>query len=341
MNGRASARGYLLQAIICLLDALQNDSRWESLSLEPHLDSEKVDIVWYYPESDEVRVTQVKSSQNQINIPHAKRWAKELEDSIQATNYELILIGPCSQGVIDLAKVGRVNVPVPRVLDVKSLIEQAAHRLGGYLEDQGMSRVSAVAREVLVNAVITKLETYSTAGKTISREDFNRLLGDWIIASSQNIARVPEYPELTLRVFRLDRRQYRDEIRFLQSGTESSRFQFGLALVNSAAGTVAKDIDITISIFWQDGIVPQYAPVFEVPADKGWEYYHDKVRYWDAAVLRFRGSERDRCPFGQPLEWTFSLKLRERMIGEFLLSYQVSSIPMEKETAGSLKIHMG
>jgi len=340
MSGNASVRGYLLQTVICLLDALNNDSQWTSLSIEPHLSSEKVDIVWYYSDPDESKVTQVKSSQNQINKPQVKRWADELENSIQATSYELILIGPCSQGVVDLDKLGNVDIPIPRSLNIADLIEQSAHRLDNYLEGRQLSKVSAPIRELLVRALVTKLETYSTAGETISRKAFNQLLEEWILASSPSVALVPQHPELTLRVFRTDDRRYRDEIRFLQP-SDSSPFRFGIVLENLAAGTVAKDIDITIRIYWQDGIVPKYAPVFEGPVDAGWEYYYEKVTYWDAGVLRFRGSDRDRCPSNQPLEWIFSLRLRERLIGEFLFCYQVSSTSIEEEISGKLKIRMG
>ena len=203
-----------------------------------------------------------------------------------------------------------------------------------------MTRVSPVTGEVLVRALVTKLETYSTAGSVISRETFNRLLNEWILTSSPNVAYATQYPDLALKIFTPYDRRYRNKIQFLQSG-ESSPFRFGLALTNLAKGTVAKDIDITINICWQDGVVPRYAPVFEVPAGTGWEYYRDKITYWDEAVLRFRGFERDRCPSGQPLEWILSLVLRERLSGEFLLRYQVSSVPMREPTSGRLKIHMG
>jgi hypothetical protein len=179
-SGSASVRGYLLQTIICLLDALQGDSEWESLALEPHLESEKVDIVWYYPDPQKAEVTQVKSSQNQINKPQAVRWAKELSSSIEAASYKLILIGPCSQGVVGLRKVGGVEIPLPKPLDVTSLIEQAAHRLDRYLENRGMPKTSANARELLVSALVTRFETYSTTGLPVSRNDFDQLLSQWL-----------------------------------------------------------------------------------------------------------------------------------------------------------------
>jgi len=210
MSGRASVRGYLLQTIICLLDALQNDSKWEFLALEPHLESQKVDIVCYYRDPREVQVTQVKSSQNQINKAQAIQWAEELRSSIEATSYKLVLIGPCSQGVVTLCKVRDVQIPTPKSLDVTSLIEQAAHRLGNYLETKGIPTALTAARELLVNALVTKLETYSTAGTPISREEFDLLLSRWLPvpiteSSQEGSAYTPldwhEYAENMLNAF--------------------------------------------------------------------------------------------------------------------------------------------
>lgn len=179
MSGSAGARGYLLQAIITLLDALQRDSTWESLTLEPNSLSEKVDIAWFYPEGI-VKVTQVKSSQNQINLKQVKQWAGDLEKSFQATSYELILIGPCSQSVIGVKKLGQVIIPTPQVLNANSLVEQAAHRLDLYIEQKRHPKVSASTRELLVNALVTKLESFSSTGTPISRQELDTLVRNWI-----------------------------------------------------------------------------------------------------------------------------------------------------------------
>jgi hypothetical protein len=186
-SGGASVRGYLLQTIICLLDALQGDGGWESLTLEPHLESEKIDIIWYSPISQEAKVAQVKSSQNQINKSQAEQWAKELSSSIEAASYKLILIGPCSQGVVSLGKVGDVEIPLPKALDVTGLIEQAAHRLDRYLDNKRMPRVTANGRELLVSALVTKLETYSTSGRAVSRNEFDQLLQEWISVAATEL----------------------------------------------------------------------------------------------------------------------------------------------------------
>ena len=47
MGGKAALKGFLLQTIISLLDALESKNEWTLLSLEPDIESEKVDIKWY------------------------------------------------------------------------------------------------------------------------------------------------------------------------------------------------------------------------------------------------------------------------------------------------------
>lgn len=48
MGGNAGIRGYLIQTIICVLDTLEADNLWTSVTLEPLDESEKVDIRWKY-----------------------------------------------------------------------------------------------------------------------------------------------------------------------------------------------------------------------------------------------------------------------------------------------------
>jgi hypothetical protein len=180
MSGAAGIRGYLLQTLSCLLESLEVTSTWEAVSIEPNALSEKVDVLWRWP--DRTRVAQIKSSQNQIGKAAVELWAQELETSIAADEYELSLLGPCSQWVVTVDQIGKVRIPTPRVLDVSGLVEQAAHRLDRYFEVKGISRVPAFARELLVHGMIGKLETYSTSGDSVLRADFDRLLTDWVLS---------------------------------------------------------------------------------------------------------------------------------------------------------------
>lgn len=93
MNGKYAIKGYLIQSLVALLDSL-NNSDWDSICVEPDDDSEKVDIRWIY-NSETKKVVQVKSSINIMTLPLAKKWANELiENSPNANQYELVLIGP-------------------------------------------------------------------------------------------------------------------------------------------------------------------------------------------------------------------------------------------------------
>ncbi len=150
MSGKAGGRGYLIQALISLLDALTNDSEWTSITLEPNLSSDKVDILWQYPARR--KVTQVKSSQNTISVPDVKTWAEELEASTTADEYEIRLIGPVSQGVTTLAFLGKVRVPTPQPLNLDGLVHQAAHQLDRYLQSRRLGVQKPSIRELVVEA---------------------------------------------------------------------------------------------------------------------------------------------------------------------------------------------
>lgn len=185
MSGAASLRGYLLQTIICLFDVLEiNDKKWKSVVIEPKLMSEKVDIAWLYPRKK--RVIQVKSSQNQISKSLVERWAHEFQTSIQADEYELVLMGPCSQAVIDLKHVGSVKIPPPKNNDVRGLLEQASHKLDLYFEAEGHHSTSASERELIVANLVLRLEEYSTMSLEISSTKIDNLIRQWRAAIYSN-----------------------------------------------------------------------------------------------------------------------------------------------------------
>jgi hypothetical protein len=50
-GGQVAIRGYLVQTLIALLDALDDDRPWDSVTLEPKVTSDKVDILWRYQDS--------------------------------------------------------------------------------------------------------------------------------------------------------------------------------------------------------------------------------------------------------------------------------------------------
>ena len=95
-GGQPAIRGYLIQTLIALLDALAKDRPWDYVRLEPaDPELEKIDLLW---EQAPAAAVQVKSSQNQIGKADAERWARELEAHHGgADELELVLVGPCAR----------------------------------------------------------------------------------------------------------------------------------------------------------------------------------------------------------------------------------------------------
>jgi hypothetical protein len=148
MSGQAGGRGYLFQSLICVLDILSDDENWAEVSVHPDSGLEKVDILLRF-DNGTSKVIQVKSSQNQINKPDAESWARELRKNVQADDYELRLIGPCSESVTAIKEFERVRIPPPHSLNITAFIQQSAQRLDAYLDRKGTMRVPPFVRELL------------------------------------------------------------------------------------------------------------------------------------------------------------------------------------------------
>jgi len=71
MGGRSAVRGFILQTMVTLLDALSEDNLWVSVEIEPNVESEKVDVLWYHRDGSK-KAVQVKSSENQISKTDAE-----------------------------------------------------------------------------------------------------------------------------------------------------------------------------------------------------------------------------------------------------------------------------
>ena len=175
-SGPSSIRGYLVQTLIALLDALRDDQPWDRVQLEPANEgNQKIDLLWEHERGK--RAVQVKSSQNQINKADAERWAGELESChAEADQLELVLIGPCAQSVIDLGHVGQVVVRPPKSLDLAGLIREAAQCLARFLEANGLSAGHADQRERLVEALVGHLAKLSAESRTLDRRELTDYL---------------------------------------------------------------------------------------------------------------------------------------------------------------------
>lgn len=179
MGGREGIRGYQIQSLVCVLDSLDLSHDWLSVSVEPLSDSEKVDIAWQY--LGRRRVVQVKSSERQINLPDARRWAHELEVSTSAEEYELRLLGPCSAEVSSATHIGKVRLSTPEPENVPALLERAAHKLNLYLHAKEIT-LPPKTLELVVGALCNQLLTQAIGGATWERADLHSTISDWMSA---------------------------------------------------------------------------------------------------------------------------------------------------------------
>lgn len=200
-GGQIAIRGFLVQTLVALLEALQDDQPWKSITLEPNVDSEKVDILWIY-EDNATKAVQVKSTEKTFSKSNVERWSRDLEAWKQADDYELILAGtPGSSAVAQLRKIGRVRVPPPKNLDLDAFMEQAAHKLDGFLRQHELPTGSADQRMMVAEALAGKLATFSTRGKPFTRDELVSQLEQWVPRDlgsdvpTQSTARQPEFVE--------------------------------------------------------------------------------------------------------------------------------------------------
>jgi hypothetical protein len=185
-NGATALRGFLVQTLIALLEALKDEPSWTSVTLEPDLDSEKVDILWAYRDGT-TKAVQVKSSQNPFNKADVEQWAGELRKWKGADRYELCLAGPAPPAVAKLGRVGDVVVPTPKNLDLPAFKSDAAHRLHGLLSKLGLPARTAEQLDDLVALLLENLASGSVDRQTLSREGLAELLRRWISRSGTGV----------------------------------------------------------------------------------------------------------------------------------------------------------
>ncbi|RLI53115.1 MAG: hypothetical protein DRP09_16500 [Candidatus Thorarchaeota archaeon] len=172
-------RGYLVQTVASLLDALHTSNDWEAVSLEPLHESEKVDVKWRFP-NGRVKVVQIKSSQNPFGEQKIKNWCTVLANSTEADQYELQLVGRLTSNSKPLQEYEGVCILSPIPLDVERMLKEIAYDLSVYCEQRTIPIPKPLAAGILTKALILHLEIESISGKWINRENFDALLKRWI-----------------------------------------------------------------------------------------------------------------------------------------------------------------
>jgi len=163
------------QFLVALIRALDETDPWRFMTIEGH-GIDQVDILWEY--SSHSLAVQVKSTERVFQKSTVRTWAADLEQSHVADNYELVLVGPITDGVARTRRVGKVRIPTPQPMDLNGLVERACYRLRHALRD--VVNIDAHVETVMFS-VLQRLQHLAVRGVRISRSHFESLLRAWVL----------------------------------------------------------------------------------------------------------------------------------------------------------------
>lgn len=98
LGGQAGSRGYVYQALIAVLESL-SESNWDRISIEYPTEGDKVDIALLSAQNV-VKAIQVKSTENSFTATQLKAWITELLNDCNSPEYQLSIIGHCSNDAV-------------------------------------------------------------------------------------------------------------------------------------------------------------------------------------------------------------------------------------------------
>jgi len=189
MGGQHGMRGYLLQAIITILDSLTQSFEWTTVTIEPNDETEKVDIKWELPDGTK-KLVQVKSSQNPITLPTAKKWIAALKIDNEGSELELLCVGRLDDKLSKESVIDGVPI-VNKPLDFELLLSDSIVKLEGFYERNNRPKIPSLVKEVIINSLNYKLSKDSIFGRTISKSEFNDVLLSWLSAMEAHVTKNP------------------------------------------------------------------------------------------------------------------------------------------------------
>lgn len=170
-GGRAAVRGFVVQALIALLDSLQ-DEDWDHVGVEPAGTDEVVDLRWRRAGTT-LRVVQVKSAQRPAKVAQIRDAARRLA-GVDAVRREIVVCGRAPAAATSIAAGMGVGLRVEPG-DVGILLDAAAFRLNTFAERAGVARRPASGRSSVLEVVGTLLAR-SIEGLEWTRSEFEQLL---------------------------------------------------------------------------------------------------------------------------------------------------------------------
>jgi hypothetical protein len=196
MGGQDGNRGYMLQAIVAVLESLSKDD-WEYVALEPDESNQKVDIQWWDKE-EKISVYQVKSSINNFDKADILNILHDLTITVPAADsFSLILIGTYSgdtvkffksfkakskqdfgkwQSLFDFKEKITVNL---KALDIPGIDGQTENEIHKFISSYGYLVLHPVIQLICLG-LHAQFTRFATEGKKISRLEFQLQILDWM-----------------------------------------------------------------------------------------------------------------------------------------------------------------
>ncbi|HDR7544716.1 TPA: hypothetical protein QCX64_004280, partial [Bacillus thuringiensis] len=171
-HGRHSLRGYKVQTIVSLLEALQENPEWKIFSIEPKDEAKEVDVCFEKKDESKMLI-QVKSTKNQFTSKNAHNWLQKLKSVYKGcgTNieYKLVLVGATKETIsADEIKI------IPLNLD--KMYEEVCSLLQLYFDKNSSSEPTDDALLTLANALCNIAEGDAIASRGYTRKSFVQLL---------------------------------------------------------------------------------------------------------------------------------------------------------------------
>lgn len=177
-GGSIAIRGFLVQALVALLEVVHSELLFSEITLEPAIGDEQFDFIW--TEATTTHAVQVKSTAGVFTKAAVTRWASRLAAARTGEECRLVLVGRVHPSLECIDKIGNVRIE-KRHLDIPALLHSAAHLLGRFAESQKLDAGTALQREMVVHALISKLEHYAIRSTPLTRSALIKLLREWIV----------------------------------------------------------------------------------------------------------------------------------------------------------------
>ncbi|PJZ75284.1 hypothetical protein [Leptospira neocaledonica] len=188
MGGIDTLRGIYVQVLGSLLLFLNENKNIDFISVEPHNESEKVDLLIQHKNGRKI-VVQVKSSKNVISESNAHKWAADLENTARADEYILMLFGQKSRSLLFIPRIGKVLIYPPMDLNVDALMEQACFRLLNYINKYSLAKNFLEPSELrsIVEKLVSKIFDKSVQNHPFKEREIRNIVESSIQVSQKRI----------------------------------------------------------------------------------------------------------------------------------------------------------